>query len=147
MLLFVASAARADDSGGDVWLECFVGRGGFDSPEAVYERVAQAVASDAGEDLVLLLPGRCSALRAFDQLGPDALRHIGKLVLEGGWPEHVAAVRAFVLAEGGSLKAIATPSDADSGQEDEDWPAATVVSSTSSGNVTLHVTTFEIDGR
>ena len=146
-MLFVASTARADDSGGEAWLECYVGRGGLDSPQAVYERVVQAITRDDAAALAVLLPDRCNALRAFDQLGPDALRHIGALMKADGWPERIAALRTFVAAEGGSLPAIAVEPYADTAGFDDAWPDATVVSSVGTNDVTFEVSTLDIDGR
>lgn len=148
LLLFVAGTARAEDPGDDTWLTCYVGRGGLDSPQEVYQRVVQAIASDDTSALTKLVPDQCNALRAFDQVGADALRHIGALTKAAGWPEQVAALRALVTAEGISMRSISTPSDdTDDGPMDEDWPGATVVSSSDGGTISVHVSAFEIDGR
>lgn len=91
---------------GDKWIECFVGKGGMASAEAVFVAVRAALDKGDGEALRALAPDRCASFRIGVLAKDSLIVPAGELMHDEGLVGFAADIKARLFFEEAQLASL-----------------------------------------
>lgn len=99
LLVFAGARPALAEAAGERWLECFVGKGGQATPEAVLDAARAALDKGDGEALRALAPDRCASFRAGELESFDIITTASALARDDGLVAFASDIKARLFFE------------------------------------------------